>query len=455
MTPSVLTATVIGLLLTSWAHPASLVQSDRMARAQSYLQQGKIEQARRLLLRVVEQHPEEQPAQAMLGQIAFSRREFQQAAAYFRKAPAVLARTPLLRVNYAEALLESHSPELAKQELAALPLASAEAHFEAGLLLARHGDFAAAEQHFSKAKAGYPKPSVILYNLALAQYSAGKLPECIATLEEAQRRRIRTSDILNLLGQSYAEAGRNAESRQVLKAAIQLYPSDERNYVSLARVLVEDDSGTEALALIERGLKQLPKSHPLRLQRGYLLLTLGRNREAEADYRRILETAPHSGSAKLGLAFALIQSQRQAEAIKLLEQLISLDPSSYFPRYLLGELYIRQGMEEAAMPHLLSAKSLQPAFAPTRSKLGKLYLKKGDVAVAIDELETAIRLDPADAAAYYQLSIAYRKAGKQHQAQQALAKVRHLNETERQLGTSRFLTRRIRGLEIGMALPSP
>lgn len=445
------------LLLTLFFISVCSAQSDRMAQAQTYLQQGKVDQAQKLLLEIVRQQPHRQPAFAMLGQIAFSRKEFQQAAQHFRRAPQVLAANPLLRLNLAEALFESRADAEARKELATLPAASAPAQFEAGLLLARRGEFSAAAEHFLKAWPNYPKPSVIAYNLALAQYSARQLKECVATLEDARKRGIRTADLANLLGQSYSELGSNAEASQVLRQAIKLYPRDERNYVSLARVLIEEDDMTEALEMIQQGLSRLPRSLALLQQRAYLLMTLGRYPEAEADYRRLAQADAASSGASIGLAFVLIHSQRQAEATDLLEKLIATPAGvrQFFPHYLLGEISVRQGLEGAAIAHFERALAVQPNSASVRSSLGKLYLKKGDLPKAVSELEGAIRLDATDTAAYYQLSIAYRKQGKAQEAQRALAQVRRLNETERQLGTSRFLTRKLKGLTAGLASSAP
>ena len=84
-----------------------LGQSSRMETAQSYLQQGRIEEARKILLELIKENPNHQGIHATLGQIAFSRQEFQQAVEHFRKADTVIARNPLMRVNLAEALFET------------------------------------------------------------------------------------------------------------------------------------------------------------------------------------------------------------------------------------------------------------------------------------------------------------------------------------------------------------
>jgi predicted Zn-dependent protease len=408
------------------------------------LNKGRVEEARRVLIEALRRDPNNEQINVLLGQIAFSRKEYVQAVTRFRKSPSVLANNPLLLVNYAEALLETKSVDLAKRQLERLQTRNAAAQFEAGLLLARFGEYLAAEKHFKLAQSGYPQPEVVAFNLALTQYRAGEFTESIATLEEMRQRGFKTGDVLNLLGEAYAETGQSKKALDILQEAARNNPKDERNYLAIARLAIEEDMAVAGLQLLDQGLRHLPKSYPLLLQRGYLLLSQGQYREAESDYRSAIQTQAASDSARIGLAFVLLQSQRQSEAANLLQGVIQSSPSNFFAHYLLGELRIREGLDDEALMHLEKAGALQPGFAAVHTNLGRLYLKKNDLSSAIRELEAGIRFDPEDTTAYYQLSIAYRKMGEKQKAQTALAQVRRLNEEERELGTSRFLTRKFR-----------
>ena len=72
-----------------------------------------------------------------------------------------------------------------------------------------------------------------------------------------------------------------------------------------------------------------------------------------------------------------------------------------------------------------------------------MYVRSNHYAAAIRELEAAVKLDPDDKTAYYQLSIAYRKTGEKEKAA-ALVHVRRLNKEQRELGTARYLARKLR-----------
>jgi tetratricopeptide (TPR) repeat protein len=165
--------------------------------------------------------------------------------------------------------------------------------------------------------------------------------------------------------------------------------------------------------------------------------------EAEADYRAALQLQPGSTSATIGIAFVYLQSQREAEAAGMLEQVASTHPT-FFVYYLLGELRLREGANDLALEHFKKSAALEPTFGPTHTNLGKIYLKKNDAVAAVRELEQAVQLERDDTTAHYQLSIAYRRNGEREKAQQALARVKGLNQEQRELGLTKFLTRKLR-----------
>ena len=419
-------------------------QTDPFRTAAKLLEEGKVEEARKLLLDLLRQNPGAEPIEGFLGQIAFSQKNYAEAASRFRKAPSILAKNPVLSVNYAEALLETESVEAARRVLKRLPTSDAVAQFESGLLLARAGDFGAAEGHFKLAREGYPNTDVVEYNLALAQLRAQKYPECVTTLERVLARGAGDTDVLRLLAEAYLEAGRPQKSYEVLRELIKENPRDQGLYLLLTQLADQEDRADVGLEWLNYGLRYMPDSFPLLMQRGYLYLLLGRNKESESDYRKAIEIQPDSDSAGIELAFLLLTTQRYPEADELLKQVIQSSPSDFFGYYLFGEMRLQEGLNEEALRYTKKAAELEPGYAATHANLGKLYVRSNDYAAAIRELERAVQLDPDDKTAYYQLSIAYRKTGEKEKARAALVHVRRLNKAQRELGTARYLARKLR-----------
>ena len=428
----------------------ALAQPVWKQRALELLDRGRVQEARALLLETLGREAGDEEAQALLGQIAFNLKDFQEAALRYSQAPSVLQANPLWLVNYGEALLETKQAGAAERVLQGVAEDNAIAQFETGLLLARFGEYAAGERHLKLARGGYPDRSAAAYNLAFVQYLQGKHTDCANTLENIPQP-YRTGDDLNLLALAYLELEEFQMAWRILQQAARDHPSDERNYVAIARLATEAAmSPSVALDFLDRGLAQLPDSHVLHIQRGYLKLSQGRYREAASDYEKAIRLQPNSEMARLGLAFVLVEAQQHDEATVLLEQALREDPTNFYAHYLLGDIAMTQGSrpgtpaEARSLKHLRQATALKPDFVLGRISLGKLYLKRNDLDSAIRELETSIRLDPQATTAYYQLSIAYRKAGEKDKALEALQQVRRLNREERKLGTDRFLYRKLK-----------
>ncbi len=437
----------------------SPAQRDPKQRVLELLDNGHQEKAREILLEIVGRQPADEQSQALLGQIAFDRKDYREAVVRFARAPSILQGNPLLLVSYAEALIESNELSAATRVLQKVPREDPIAQFESGLLLARYGEYTASERHLMLARPAYPDPSVAAYNLAFVQYLQGKFSECAATLEEIPEP-LESGDILNLLGLALIEMEEFQKAAQILQEAARKHPLDERNYVAIARLSVEGAVPPSlALEFLDRGVTHLPASPVLHVQRGHLRLSQGRYGEAASDYRKAMQLQPDSETARLGLAFVLVEAQRHEEAIDLLKETIRRNPSSAYAHYLRGEITMARGVqpdtpEEAeSLRHLQRAIALQPDLVPAHTALGKLSLKRNDVGAAVRELETSIRLDPEATPAYYQLSIAYRKAGEKEKALAALQQVRRLNREKRKLGADRFLYRKLKRGAVGLYAP--
>ena len=249
------------------------------------------------------------------------------------------------------------------------------------------------------------------------------------------------ADVLRLLAEAYLEAGRPQKSYEVLQELIKDNPRDRRLYLLLTQLADQGDRADIGLEWLDYGLRYMADSFPLPMQRCYLHLLLGRNKESESDYRTI-EIQPHSDPAKIELAFLLLTSQRYPEADELLKKVIQSSPSNVFGYYLFGEIRLQEGLNEEALGYTKKATALEPGYAAIHANLGKLYVRSNGYAAAIRELQIAVKLDPDDKTAYYRLSSAYRKTGGKEKARAALVHVRRLNKEQRELGTTRYLARK-------------
>ncbi len=458
---------ILAFLCVAWP------QSTWQQNVAELLQKGQPEEARTILRKVVQEDPGNQDVQALLGQIAFNFKEYSEAADRFEKCPSKLSSSPILLLNYAEALLHTRANQTALEALEKLPRDHALVQFEAGLIAGRFGELAAAERHFRLARAGYPDPHVVAYSLALAQYRQDKFEECATTLEEIRSSWANANPseppghppaetkerILDLLLLAKKEAPIDS-----LRQAIHRHPRNAINYLAAAELLTEENKLLDAAKLVEQGVGQLPNSYGLRFKQGHVRFLLAQYAEAESAYRKAAYLRPTLDAPRIGLALALMAGRHFAEASTVLENVLQLTPSSFYGHYLLGNLAILEGAvpgseaEEKAIEHLKQATRLEPAFffwegsspvALAHTSLGKLYLKRGDPSSAARELEEAIRLDPSTTPAFYQLSIAYRKLGEREKGREALAQVRRLNDQRRRTGKRESLYQALQKARMG------
>lgn len=449
-------------------------QSSGQETVSELLQTGRLPEARKVLLELAQKDPDNQDIQVILGQIAFSLKEYGEAAERFRESASKLSKNPILLLNYTESLLQTKDNQAALEAVERLPENHFMAQFEAGLILARFGEFPAAERHFKQARAGHPDPLSVAYNLALAQYRLGKFEECAATLEESRRGWTisNTSDhssaqkqerMLDLLLLAKQEA-----PVDMLWQAIDRDPGAEVNYLAVAERLVEENKLLQAVELVERGLEELPDSYSLRFKHAHLRYFLAQYGVAEAEYRKAAELRPDLDMPRVGLAQVLMETRQLDEASTVLREVLRRTPLSFYGHYLLGELAVLSGVapgsqvESKAVEHLKQATALQPDFffwegsspvALAHTSLGKLYLKRNDPASAVRELEKAVQLDPEATPAFYQLSIAYRKLGNKEKERQTMAQVRRLNQQRRELGARELSRRALRKTRLGIGGP--
>ena len=452
-------------------------QSSGQKTVSELLQTGRLPEARKILLELAQKDPDNEDLQAVLGQIAFNLKEYGEAAERFRKSISKLSKNPILLLNYTESLLQTKANDAALEAVERLPENHFMAQFEAGLILARFGEFPAAERHFRLARAGHPDPLSVTYNLALAQYRLRKFEECAATLEESRRgwtisnisdspdqpsaqKQERILDLL-LLAKKEAPVDR-------LRQAIGRDPGDEINYLAAAERLVEENKLLQAVELVERGLEILPHAYSLRFKHAHVRYFLAQYGMAEAEYRKAAKLRPDLDMPRVGLALVLMETRQLDEASTVLQEVLQRTPLSFYGHYLLGELAILSGVapgsqvESNAVAHLKQATALQPDFffwegsspvALAHTSLGKLYLKRSDPASAVRELEKAVQLDPEATPAFYQLSIAYRKLGNKEKERQTLAQVRRLNQQRRELGARELSRRALQKTRLGIGRP--
>ena len=169
-----------------------------------------------------------------------------------------------------------------------------------------------------------------------------------------------------------------------------------------------------------RTLERLPPSAPLHEWRAGLLRDEGRYADSAAEWRQAVALQPRDVRLRQELALTLRLDHDLAAAQAALEEALREQPEAAALSYLLGDVLLARQQPEAAIAHLEKAVRLEPGLAHAQGALGRAYAMVGRAAEAVPHLEQALPADE-DGSLRLQLARAYRAAGREKDAERALA----------------------------------
>ena len=386
-----------------------------------------------------------------LAEIAFSRGDHRSAVRHFERSHGLLGSKPRLFLNFARSLIETGLPAKAAAALARLPLdAPADLHFEAGLMLAGMGEFAAAARRFERAEGGRVPPYELGFNLVLAYVNSGRHAKAARAGEALLEGGHREAELYNLLSRAYAGAGDLKSAYDALRTATDLAPSDESNYVDLIALCLEHENFDLGVEIADIAVERLPRSHRLHLQRGVALAMKGRFDDAERAFGRSSELAPEESLPGSALGLILMQQDRLPEAVGALRARAGGAPGDYLVHLFLAEALHRSGVEPGtdgeaeALDALRVSVALNPDAFQSRLLLGQMLARRGDLDEALDHLERARAIDPGETSATYQLALVHRRRGDAERARELFALVGRQKAEDREEFASRGLLRMVR-----------
>jgi len=353
------------------------------------------------LNRILEQQPENLTAHAMVGELAFERKDCNEANRHFAAAGAEVTSN-----------------------------ASALQHWGRCLLVTGKSHDAAA--HLENAMAMAPRDDSIAFDYALSLYVGERYSESLTVLTPLPQ----NARTLNLRANLYAAQNQFAEAIATFRQALELAPKDEQTYLDLASLCLEHQSFDVAREVVSAGIANLPNSAALYTLRGAIAAQTADVEHSAADFERAQRLQPDSTYGDVGLSLLLRQQDRLKESTKLIRSRLARNPNDAKLNFLLADLLLqRDSQSEAskaeAMRLLRKSIRLNPRFPRAHSLLGKLLLLNGNAAAAETEFETALKQDPADRVALNQYVLALRQLGKMKEANEAAQHLRDILAADR------------------------
>lgn len=359
-----------------------------------------------LLNRILKLRPGEQTAHAMLGAIAFRRKDCSSAIQHF-----------------------SASKELIRSNPLALE--------ENGTCLVRMKRLDDAATEFQKVLTLGSRDRVTRLKLGVIYTSAGKHQQALNALEPLLNSTTLDPEALDLAANAYERLGNTPAAIAALRQAIVLVPDKERYYLDFATICFTHSSYQAGIDMLTSGLVRLPKAASVYLMRGILYVQQSRYDEGEADFETAERLDPHQAFVPDVKGLAQMQSKGADQALVTIRTQLKRHPDDAFLHTLLAEVLLQNGASvgtgefREASEAAVRAVKLNPNLTGARDILGNIYLKSGKTQLAIEQCRQALRIDPSDQVALYRLVQALRRTNQQQEVPSLLNKLAALREAAR------------------------
>jgi len=410
---------------------------------------NRLEEARSHFEQVLKRAPQDPVAHLSLGEIHYAKREFGPAVDEYLRSAGLVERDPRKVLRFARSCFQSNQGARAVEALEHLGLeADGQTHFQAGLMLAQLEKYSSAARQFELAKKDYPDPYEVGFNLTLAYVSSLNYPAAIQAAQDVIAQGYRKAELYNLLAEAYEHNDQTIEAYNALRAATQLDPQDENNYLGLMVLGVDHANMDLALDIANIGLRNIPNSYRLIMQRGAVRAFHGQITPALEDFEAAAKLEPQLNLPYFGMCMVLMQKDQTPQAIEIVRQRLAISPDDYLLLYALGEILSRSaasaGNDQEARQLLERSVRLKPDFGTARAALGKVYYREGEDDLALAEFEKALQLDPTDLTPCYQLAQIYCRKGDNQRAAELFAKFVKFRDEDRERHINRHLLQLLR-----------
>jgi tetratricopeptide (TPR) repeat protein len=277
-----------------------------------------------------------------------------------------------------------------------------------------------------------PENGVAQAMAGVLAFESGKCALAIQHFERGMTETANNAQAYPLYGACLLKTGRPADAVKVYKTLIAHSPREERNYIDLAALYIQQSALETAARVVDEGLRNVPGSARMYSIRGVIRAQTGRAQEAAADFNLAnrLDAEQEYGAAGLGLLYT--ETKQTDLAISVLRDRLKKAPGDTMLNYLLAQAIVNEPVD-AGSPQFHEARHAlektlraKPEFTKARTLLGKLYAQVGENSKALEELMLATKQDRNDRTALSQLAIVLRRLGRAEEAAAVLTELRQL-----------------------------
>jgi tetratricopeptide (TPR) repeat protein len=291
-------------------------------------------------------------------------------------------------------------------------------------MLVSHGKYSESIEDFLRIVELNPNRPNFYFNLALAQFRAGRLDDAWASATKSKELSD-SADLEDLLGDIEEARGDNLAAVKSYQAAVALVPNVEKYRLSLALELLRHKSFDAARVVLQQAEGLRPSSWRVQFARGMLEYFEGNEEEATPLLLRAANLSPEPAIALRYVGD--IQMDRAAGP----DPSVLIDLCKYadqhrkeaLMQYYCGALLFKRDYtseDKTKMPDILrrlnASVSQLPNDPAPHCQLGRAYRWLEQWPAALRESEVCARLDPDSAQAHYRLGQIYHHEGQPDKA---------------------------------------
>jgi tetratricopeptide (TPR) repeat protein len=291
-------------------------------------------------------------------------------------------------------------------------------------VLVTHGEFFESIEDLQRATQLEPTRGDLLFNLALAQFKAGRLDDALNTIERCTGIRD-TADLEDLRGDVEEARGDYLAAVKSYQAAISLAPSEENYRVSLAVELLRHRNYDAAKLVLKQAEGLWPDSWRVKLALGMAEYISGMNEVAVPTLLRAADLSPQPESALdfLGDIELNLASEPDAAAVSAVCKYADTHPRNGKLMFYCAAMVFRRdnaggdkSHAQAILVMLRSAAKLIPDDSAPRCQMGRVYRWVEQWDKALQEWQVCAQMDPDLAEAHFRLTEIYHHLGQQEMA---------------------------------------
>lgn len=267
-----------------------------------------------------------------------------------------------------------------------------------------------------------------LFNLALAEFHAGKTKEALASAEECKKLKD-SAELEGLLGDIQEALGDNLAAVRSYQSALAMAPADENHHLALALEFIRHRNFEPAKVVLEQAAKAFPNSWRVEVGLGMVEYFVGTKANASNILLHAVDLAtdPELPLRYLGEVELDETAAPDPPAVERICAFAKAHPTSARAQSYCGALMFRNDFasqdksraDDIVRRLSFAASSLESDPTP-HCELGKVYdwLEKWEP--ASQEFEACTRLNPNSVQAHYRLSQVYRHLGETERSRDEL-----------------------------------